>query len=569
MRLGEKKSRAAEPAPARNQGPGRAGRARRLTQLASLLIFWWLILGAAGALPAPSLLDDWLRLDPLAAVAIPVAAGIPAVFGGLFAILLTVFAGRLFCGWFCPLGSTLDGVQALLNKVLGKRKTSFPGSPHRDRLLRQGKYLLLAFVLGAAALGLNMAFWAAPLPLITRFYALLVYPFFLLAAALGLDLAQPLFAWLDSPALLYLAVQGRVYADMVFLLLFFGALFWLERRCPRFWCRYLCPAGALLALASFRPLWRRKVSACIGCGRCVRGCPTQAIAPNGIRCAHGECISCQACVPVCPAKGVVFTTKPVKAPAAGKGGASALADAAVLPSRRAVLVGTAAGICLGLMPRIPALALSPPALVRPPGALPEPDFLAACLRCGACLAACPTHALQPVWPGSPGSGLFSPVLTPRSGPCDPDCNACGTVCPTGAIADLPLADKQWAKLGTAVVNQKTCIAFAEGKRCVVCQEVCPYGAVDLVQEAGAAVPVPRVNASRCYGCGYCEHHCPVASRAIVAGPEGAVRLERAAAEHSGAYENAARARELALIPHAERGSPAALPEGALPPGFSE
>ena len=50
---------------------------------------------------------------------------------------------------------------------------------------------------------------------------------------------------------------------------------------------------------------------------------------------------------------------------------------------------------------------------------------------------CPTNGLQPTWLDAGVAGMFSPILASRRGPCEPDCNACGPVCPTGAITPPP------------------------------------------------------------------------------------------------------------------------------------
>jgi MauM/NapG family ferredoxin protein len=208
----------------------------------------------------------------------------------------------------------------------------------------------------------------------------------------------------------------------------------------------------------------------------------------------------------------------------------------------------------------------PDACIRPPGAVPEPAFLDRCIRCGLCMKACPTNTLQPAWFAAGPEGMFSPVLTARRAPCEPECNACGLVCPTGALRKLPLEEKKWAKVGTAVVLPGRCLAWAEGKRCVVCEEVCPYGAITNIQTAASAVPAPEVKTSRCYGCGYCEQFCPVRVPAIMVKPFGSLRLK------NGSYQEAGRAAgleiRLAAGNEADR-EPEALPAGALPPGFTE
>ena len=624
-----------------------ARRLRRAIQTVSLLLFLGLL--ALTVSPLPDILpptDLFLRLDPLIAVVLPltVRQWIGSLAPGLGILLLAFFVGRIFCGYICPMGTTLDLIRTMLAKTGGTgerrakkvrfasdptavekaekpaRPVPLPDRPARSLppWLRRSKYLLLAGILGAALLGVNAAFWASPIALITRFYALLIHPLLTLAGNEGLALARPLFEAMDWTSLSYWQISLRRFDTLYFVAGFFGLLFWLERIRPRFWCRYLCPAGALLALFSLRPFWRRTVRTCTGCGRCARDCPMEAIDSSGQATLHGECLTCRACVDVCPVQGTAFRPRSrlnpqdgalqpggdspdggprnaaghgAKAAASGENGLSrrkerfsertdpGLGDrlpVSVLPSRRAFLFSAGAGAVFAAVQlsgahsllRADAKGLLWPAdCIRPPGALPEPDFLGRCIRCGQCMKVCPTNGLQPSWLSAGPEGLFSPVLAARRGPCEPDCNACGAVCPTGAIQSLPLEEKRWAKLGTAVILRASCLAWAEDKRCVVCEEVCPYGAIASVQAAGARVAVPVVKAASCYGCGYCEQFCPVRVSAIVVQPLNALRLS------SSNYRETGRSVGLTLRPsdkkHAGEGSPDALPEGGLPPGFTE
>lgn len=77
---------------------------------------------------------------------------------------------------------------------------------------------------------------------------------------------------------------------------------------------------------------------------------------------------------------------------------------------------------------------------------------------------------------------------------------------------------------------------------MVCKENCPYGAVDVVVQKGHRVPVPVVHEKRCYGCGFCEKHCPKSPPAIVVEPVGALRLNDAS------FEKTAKAAGLELKP---------------------
>ena len=141
------------------------------------------------------------------------------------------------------------------------------------------------------------------------------------------------------------------------------------------------------------------------------------------------------------------------------------------------------------------------ALIRPPGALPEGDFLRSCVRCGACMKSCPTNTLQPcLWEGGL-AGLWSPKVEPRFAACDQHCNACGRVCPTQAIRSLPLEEKTHARIGTAVIRKEQCLVWAQDKLCLICDEICPYNAIVFrtIEGTGgpwSSVPLQRLRVLR-------------------------------------------------------------------------
>jgi ferredoxin len=548
-------------------------------------------------LPAP--LNLFLRLDPLAAVGIPLAQRqwIGLLLPGLGILLLAFFAGRLFCGYICPMGITLSLARAIAARRFAARRAADAGQAGAERRAaasareggdtlplhwRHGKYLFLAGILAAALAGVNTAFWMSPISLITRLYALLIHPLLLLAGRESLTALHPLFDVMDWTSLSYAQIPLRRFDTLYVVAVFFGALFWLERRHPYFWCRCCCPAGALLALCSFQPLRRRVVHTCTGCGACVRHCPANAVDPTGKAARHGECLHCRACVDLCPTQGVSFGFYPRRSPQSA--GASALPGRGrpdipfpvpALPSRRAFLTAAGTGALLAGIQIAGAHSLLhadsrgllwPNACVRPPGALPEPDFVNRCIRCGQCMKVCPTNGLQPSWLSAGPDGVFSPVLEARRGPCEPRCNACGAVCPTGAIQALPMREKIWAKIGTAVIRQDICLAWSRGKRCVVCDEVCPYGAVTCIQTPHSLVSAPIVKEHKCFGCGYCEQFCPTRIPAVVVMPLNAMRLAS-----GGNYRQNGQSVGLDLrldCKSAEKYPQNALPEGELPPGFS-
>jgi NAD-dependent dihydropyrimidine dehydrogenase PreA subunit len=119
---------------------------------------------------------------------------------------------------------------------------------------------------------------------------------------------------------------------------------------------------------------------------------------------------------------------------------------------------------------------------------------------------------------------MTPVLVPRIGQCDYGCNACGQVCPTGAIPGLTLEDKRLAVIGHAYVDRSRCLPWADGRNCIVCEEMCPLPekAIQLEEVATwapdgqqATVKRPHVIHERCIGCGVCENRCPLAGEAAI------------------------------------------------------
>ena len=166
-------------------------------------------------------------------------------------------------------------------------------------------------------------------------------------------------------------------------------------------------------------------------------------------------------------------------------------------------------------------AALPSEAIRPPGALPENDFLNACTRCGMCVQDCPYGILKLSELGdSVANG--TPYFTARTGPCEM-CEdiPCVVACPTNAL-DHELTDIDKSRMGLAVlIDQETCIAFL-GLRCEVCFNVCPLQnkAIKLDRRPNArtgmhAIFAPVVNSEHCTGCGLCEKACILEDAAAI------------------------------------------------------
>jgi len=541
----------------------RPRRTRRIVQATAFVLFLLFIVCIPPLAASAARGDYLLRFSPFSGIGASVSSWqvVAYFWPALVLLALALLLGRFFCGWLCPLGATLDIGDRTIRFLRGRyrRRAGRPaqqaeGVPEdfeHQRARRLKYYLLTACIMGAF-LGVSFFGLFDPLSIAARSFILVVHSY-VFHGLLAIVQAFPRMGGGRGEAALRGLLSAR--ADPIFQLqaLTLAALLGLlalDLVRPRFWCRYICPLGAVYALAARTSLTRRSVSdACVSCGGCARVCPMSCISPDGRRTLNDECILCLQCQPACAHDAVRFFLP-----------APAEQQKEVSLTRRGVLTAVASGVAAYPFLRSvwPWRHAKDDPLIRPPlaGRHTE-EFLSKCVRCGQCMRVCPTQVIQPAGMEAGFESLWTPKVAPRPGYCEYNCDLCGRACPSGAIPRFTLQDKHKTAIGLAYVDTGRCIPWRGWQRremegfvpdqwnCGVCEEVCPapgkaihfqrlqvapsVGGAEGAPTAGGESLPPQVAGGKtgqelrlvyvrpdaCVGCGYCEAVCPVVGLAAI------------------------------------------------------
>ena len=402
----------------------------------------------------------FLWLDPLTAIgtALTTHTLYRPLLWAIVTIVLTIIFGRFFCGWVCPFGALHQFVGFLGNR---EKTSSQKILLNKYRTPQCVKYFILVVFLAMAAFpSITATFQTGlldPISLVTRSFNLLLLPL------------------ADRPLNL-VSVTNRFYEGASLILVIFLAAILLNLVIPRFYCRFVCPLGALFGVVGRFAIWRigKRQKECINCKLCERSCEGGCEPAGNLRIA--ECVLCLNCINDCKHGLIAYQTRP------------SLAGEITNPdiSRRGFVISLASGVVAA-----PAIRLGNTlgsnwnhTIIRPPGALAEPEFLKRCIKCGQCMRVCPTNVIQPGGIIGGLENLWTPVLNNRIGTsgCQLNCVACGQVCPTSAIRPITLSEKLGTgdfvqlgpiRIGTAFVDRDRCLPWAMDKPCIVCEENCP------------------------------------------------------------------------------------------------
>jgi polyferredoxin len=290
-------------------------------QILSLGLFLWLVLATdlSPARPAdvstmPMWVHVFFELDPFVGLSTLLGTGVlyRGLVLGLLTLALTLVLGRVFCGWFCPLGT--------LQQAVGWLRRKMPAALRRERNrwhpAQRSKYGVLLVSLGAGLVASSFVTLLDPITILFRGMALSLVPAVGHAARQVMDTlydaGYPL-AYGGDGIRTFIARGWLPYRDAVFqssfligglLLLVLGLSLWR----PRFFCRFACPLGGLLGLFSrFSPLGLHKdAERCNGCRKCLDHCQGADGPENDVPWRRAECHVCLNCTASCPEKALEF-----------------------------------------------------------------------------------------------------------------------------------------------------------------------------------------------------------------------------------------------------------------------
>ena len=389
------------------------------------------------------------------------------------------FFGRYFCAAVCPLG--------ILQDVIGSVGKSSKARVPNIKKLRYGVAIFSFLLLWGG--------WAVGFQFFDPFSRFVSITSAALAVFSGSLLREPTFT-----------AFALLFSGLLPFILLAVLVFWKKR----IYCTVLCPVGTVLGLCAKYGFFRMGINdACDGCQLCEHSCPTSCIDSQARKIDNERCVRCMNCISCCPRNALTFSRQSI-------GGSNT--NLSFSAARRAFLVRgfsfSAGALLAGHVLSGPIRALVHygkrlRGILLPPGAIDTERFARACTSCQLCVINCPQRIIKP------STYVFGPVhLDYTHAGCQYDCVHCASICPSGALQNLTLEDKQWLKIGEAVFDASKCRIVKDGTPCGLCASACPKEAILFFNETSSGLGIPEVAVFHCIGCGACQAACPQSPKAI-------------------------------------------------------
>ena len=421
-------------------------------------------------------------------------------------IALTLIFGRIYCSVICPLGVFQD--------ILARfhRKKNKYGYSKEVRWLR---YPLLVLFIIALVAGVGSFFQLlAPYSSYGRIATIIFQPLWML----GNNVLAVIAERADSYAFYSVDVWIKSLPVFIIALVTLVVLFVLAWRGGRTYCNTICPVGTILSFFSRFSLLKIRFDAdkCKNCSMCSRNCKAACIDYKTHTVDYSRCVVCGNCISNCKFGALKYSGGTSRTSHTSPASSTSTIDT----SKRSFLVATAmvAGAAMaqkkeklmdgGLAELEDKVVPERQTPLTPPGSLSFQHFAQHCTGCQLCVSECPNNVLRP---SSDLMHLMLPEMSYERGYCRPECTRCSEVCPAGAIKLVDKPEKSSVQIGHAVWIKKNCVVLTDEVECGNCARHCPSGAIEMVPldpDNEESPMIPAINEAVCIGCGACEYVCP-------------------------------------------------------------
>jgi polyferredoxin len=500
---------------------------RKTLAIAFILLFTFLFLDYAEMLPNWFSFLAKIQFFPALMAALELSVGML-----LILLIITFIFGRLYCSIICPLGIFQDFISYISKKIHKKKRFSFS----------KAKNILRYSILGIVVIAIICSFTVLvgildPYAAYGRIVTHLIKPIYLYGNNI-------LARYYESTGDYYLSeipiAISSIFALIVSIITFLVVAI-LAYRNGRTYCNTICPVGTMLGFVSKYSIFKIRINAekCNSCELCSMNCKSACIDAKNKQIDYSRCVDCFNCIKSCKRDAMSFNRKlelkneknTDEIPSHTTSKISS--QFPILDSRRKFLNTSisfsSAVVITSIVPKsVMAVANNSEKNnsvgnntiidsahripITPPGSQSIVHFVSRCTSCHLCINRCPQNVLKPAKLEYGISGIMQPTMDfGEKGFCNYECDICSKVCENNAIIPFnSIEEKKKTQIGIAIFTKKLCQVMTMNISCGKCAEVCPTGAITLINHNKNQHKIPSVAQNKCIGCGACEYNCPTA-----------------------------------------------------------